>query len=461
LGFINIQPDQDGVFRRIPLIVRFGSSFYPSFFFRAVCDYLNVKPADIIVKPGKWIRLKNARSVKNNKHHDIVIPVDRQCCMVVNFVGSWERMQHFNYSDIYFATEDSLEFDLYKQELAGKIVIISDVSSRSTDVGPVPTDTHFPLSGLHANALHNVLTESFLKEMPGIQMLMLEVSLLLIVLVISIRFSSLPSSFGVLFLLGFYFFGASILFIYFNLIVNLSRPLTMIGLALISVVIYRYFQEEKQKAILQKTFEAYFPPAVVKKILANPGMLVTGGQKKQLTIMFSDIVGFTSYSTGVPPDQIQNRLNQYFESMTDIIFKYKGTVDKFIGDGMMVFFGDPEPQPDHALQCVRAALEMRTKVDELSAAWVRKGDAPLDIRIGINTGEVVVGNMGSSRRMSYTALGLAVNLAQRLEANAPINGILISEQTYDLVKEQVVTRARETIRVKGFDHDIPVFELIS
>jgi len=145
--------------------------------------------------------------------------------------------------------------------------------------------------------------------------------------------------------------------------------------------------------------------------------------------------------------------------MTEIVFKFQGTVDKFMGDGLMVFFGDPVPQPDHALRCVRAAIEMQKRVREIKTRWEKQGDMPLQIRIGINTGIVVVGNMGSPRRLSYTVLGSAVNLAQRLESNAPVGGIMISQRTWKLVKDYVPTRGLEQIQVKGFEEPIRVYEI--
>jgi adenylate cyclase len=126
----------------------------------------------------------------------------------------------------------------------------------------------------------------------------------------------------------------------------------------------------------------------------------------------------------------------------------------------MVFFGDPEPQPDHALRCVKAAIEMQQKCRELKSRWVQEGKFPLMIRVGINTGPVVVGNMGSDRRLSYTVLGADVNLAQRLEANAPVEGILVSHRTYELITDHVKTRALEPIKVKGLEAPIKVYEVL-
>jgi adenylate cyclase len=160
------------------------------------------------------------------------------------------------------------------------------------------------------------------------------------------------------------------------------------------------------------------------------------------------------------PDEIQKMLNEYFEAMVDIVFKFNGTVDKFIGDGLMVFFGDPEPQEDHALRCVQTAIEMQRKCRELKARWEKDGKMPLQIRIGINTGNVVVGNMGSARRLSYTVLGADVNLAQRLESNAPIGGIMISQRTYELVNKNVKTRPLGDVKVKGLETPLPVYEVL-
>ncbi len=146
--------------------------------------------------------------------------------------------------------------------------------------------------------------------------------------------------------------------------------------------------------------------------------------------------------------------------MTEIVFRHEGTVDKFIGDGLMVFFGDPDPQPDHALRCVRAAIEMQEKVRELRAKWVTAGDMPIQIRIGINTGMVVVGNMGSAKRLSYTVIGSAVNMAQRLESNGPVDGILISQRTWELVRDVFSTSPMKEIMVKGYEEPVPVYEVV-
>ncbi len=223
-------------------------------------------------------------------------------------------------------------------------------------------------------------------------------------------------------------------------------------------MVLRYFRDSREKEALRRSFESYFPPSVVERILADPAM-ISRGQRKELTILFSDIKDFTAHSSSYSPDRIRGFLNEYFETMVEVVFTHKGTVDKYIGDGMMVFFGDPEPAPDHALRSVRAAIEMQNKARGLSAKWAGEGGFPVRVRIGINTGEVVVGNMGSSRRLSYTVLGSAVNLAKRLESSAPVDGILISQRTRDLVAPFISTRLFGEINVKGMQDPVRAYEV--
>ena len=459
LGYLSINCDPDGVFRRVPLLVRYGSELYPSFPFRVICDYLNVPPERIIVEPGKSIILKDARRPGGSKGHDIIIPIDRYGNMRVNFIGPWGRMKHYNFFDVLRASEDRDELEMWGEELSGKIVLVSDVTTGSSDIGPVPTDTNFPLSGLHANTMNTILSGSFLNELSNKEMLLIELMIMFILLVFSIRFSSLPFSIGSIILAISYLALVSLLFLHCRIILHIIRPLLMTTFAAGSILIYRYISEEKEKSALKNFFEAYFPPSIVKKLMADPKAIAAKGEKKELTILFSDIKNFTGYSSSLAPDRVQQLLNEYFEAMTEIVFKYEGTVDKFIGDGLMVFFGDPEPQPDHAIRCVKSAIEMQAKVREIRKKWESRGDMPIRIRIGINTGDVFVGNMGSMRRLSYTVIGAAANLAQRLESNAPVGGIMISERTHDLIKDQITAEGPKKITAKGFDEPVIVYEV--
>ncbi|MGV8073952.1 MAG: CHASE2 domain-containing protein [Syntrophobacteraceae bacterium] len=459
LGFISIKHDDDGVYRRVPLLVRYEDAYYPSLPFRVVCDYLRVTPDRIVIEPGKSIVLKDARK-PGKEPHDIRIPIDYHGNMIINFIGPWGSMKHYSFDEIFNASDDRDELEILGEVLAGKIALIADVATGSGDLGPCPTDVNLPLNALHTNVIHTIISEQFLRQISNTETLLIDLLLLIALLILALRPSLLVFMLGTTGVAAGFVGGVASSFLFGKVIVPVAGPVLFVGFSMALVTVSRYFIDEKEKAVLRATFEAYFPPSIVRKIMANPQMINSMRQKKELTILFSDIKNFTGYSASLTPVQIQKCLSEYFEAMVEIVFSYEGTVDKYIGDGLMVFFGDPDPQPDHALRCVRAAVDMQKKIGQLHEKWLKEGGMPIRIRIGINTGEVVVGNMGSSKRLSYTVLGSAVNLAQRLEANAPVGGIMISRRTYDLVKDHVHTRPLGKIRVKGIDEEISVYEAL-
>ncbi len=205
----------------------------------------------------------------------------------------------------------------------------------------------------------------------------------------------------------------------------------------------------REKEMLKGAFSKYVTKSVVDRIMANEGGLKLGGEKKEVSVFFSDIRGFTPMSEQLSPEEVVHLLNEYFTEMVKIIFKYEGTLDKFMGDAIMAIFGAPVDLPDHAERAVLAAVEMSAKMKELQAKWRMEGKKEVNIGIGINTGDVVVGNLGSLERMEYTAIGDNVNLAQRLESVAEKGQILISSSTYERVKHKVNARMLDPIKLKG------------
>jgi adenylate cyclase len=457
IGFLSLKTDRDGVLRRMPLLVRCDGGFYPSLPFRLVCDYLGAGPEKITVKPGSYIRIKDAR-MPGGPPRDFFIPVDSNGAMIINFIGPWGEMRHYNFAQILAASGDRDAFEMWAEELSGKIVVVSDVSTGATDLGAVPVDINFPLSGLHANVIQTILSRAFLYEISPAGILAIELAMVALIFLLSTRFPPILSAAAGTLLITCYAAAALGLFLAYGLMANIVRPVIAGAAATSLIMAFRYFRDSREKEVLRRSFESYFPPSVVEKILADPAMM-SRGQRKELTILFSDIKDFTAHSSSFSPDRIRGFLNDYFETMVEVVFTYKGTVDKYIGDGMMVFFGDPEPAPDHALRSVQAAIEMQIKARELSAKWAGEGGFPVHVRIGINTGEVVVGNMGSSRRLSYTVLGSAVNLAKRLESSAPVDGILISQSTRDLVAPFISTRLFGEINVKGIEDPVRAYEV--
>ncbi|UCF67516.1 MAG: adenylate/guanylate cyclase domain-containing protein [Acidobacteriota bacterium] len=460
IGFLDITVDRDGVYRRVPLLARDGDALLPSLPFRVACDLLGVGLDQIEIRPGRSITLRGARPPGAEQPRDIKIPIDAHGRMIVDFVGPWGAMTHYPFAVIYEASDDRFMMEDLREELAGRVAVVSWVSTGAGDIAAVPVDPTYPLSGIQANVVHSILTEQFLRQAPTwFMMLCVEVPLLVLLFVGSRRLSTLPFVFLPPLLVALHVVGALAAFLFGRVIMGIAGPMIILAVSTLVIAAWRYHSESQARAVLRHTFDAFFPPAVVDKVMMQAGEMAANAQKKELTILFSDIRGFTEHSSSLEPGHVRELLNEYFERMIEIVFRHEGTLDKFIGDGLMVFFGDPQPQSDHALRCVRAALEMQRAARDIDNAWRRRGDMPLAIRIGINTGEVIVGNMGSSKRLSYTVLGEAVNLAQRLESAAPTGGILISARTRELAGDQIVTRRIEPVRVKGFAEPIDVYDV--
>lgn|GEM_PF-787624 len=253
-GYLNLHPDPDGVFRRLPMLVRFGNDFFPSFSLRVACDYLDVPVDNIVVKPRR-ILLPQVKLPNRSDRTDIQIPVDRHGNMRINFAGPWGRMKHYHFSDIFFASEGPEEMVLWRKELSGKIVLVSDVSTGSTDVGQVPTDPDFPLSGIHANSLHTILTRSFLTEPSDWLVLLIELLLLLAVTLLSFHRSAVFFTLGTAGVAAAYICLAGLLVFTCNMLLPVIRPLLMVFFALITLHIASAVKNAHTHAATQRARE--------------------------------------------------------------------------------------------------------------------------------------------------------------------------------------------------------------
>jgi class 3 adenylate cyclase/CHASE2 domain-containing sensor protein len=465
LGSLSIKFDRDGVLRRVPLIVRYEGGFYPILPFRAICDYLKVPPEKILVKPGESITLQDARR-PGQASEDIVIPIDHHGNMIVNYIGPWGQMDHYNFADIFLASDDRVELEMWTEELRGKILVISNVSTGSTDVGPVPTDANFPLSGVHANIMHGILTQSFLRELSDAEMLIVEVLLLAIVLLISIQVSSIFFSIGALLVAGLYIGTVSMGFFYGDLIFHVVRPLLMVVFAVVSIVIYRYIHEEREKMeslrqrdFVRQTFGRYLSREVVEELLGSPGGLELGGEIREVTFLVSDLRGFTALSISLSPQEVIDILNRYLSRMVEIIRRYRGTLNEIEGDGILTFFGAPLVGSDDHERAVACAIEMQNVMEEINTEQRRLKLPELAMGIGIDTGEVVVGNIGSEERAKYSAIGSPINTAYRVESYTVGGQILISPNTYVKVKPLVQVRRTMDIQFKGIDQPVTLYDV--
>jgi adenylate cyclase len=228
------------------------------------------------------------------------------------------------------------------------------------------------------------------------------------------------------------------------------------------LTLIRYITVERAGRQIRNAFQFYVSEAVVGEILKDPSMLTLGGDRKDISVLFSDIKGFTSLSEGLSAEDLVQILNEYLTKMTDVVFSHMGLLDKYIGDAIMAVYGAPLPQPDHPLKACLTALDMRAELMELQKRWEATGRPKLEIRIGINSGYAVVGNMGSKKRFDYTVLGDNVNLASRLEnLNKVYNTkILISENTYVNVKDDIAVRELDLVRVRGKTIPVKIYEMI-
>lgn len=459
IGHINSDPDRDGVHRRFPLLYRCRGGYLPCLALRVAADYLQVDPARIEVVFGSHLLLPQAR-FPSGLEKDIRVPIDDQGRLVINFAGPWaDSFPHYPLERLLAAEEDASRAEDLKTELEGFLFVVSDLTIKTGDLGPVPLERIYPLSGLHSNLLNSILTGRFLLPPGALRVLLTSLGLAFLLWFLGRTFPPLGFS-----LLSLAAFAALLvlnaaLFCFGNRLSRLAPDSLAFLTALVGVNVLRFFEAERARLTQRLRFERYFAPQLLSKILQAPEKLQSA-EKKVLTVLFSDIAGFTSWCTTQNPEQVLLTLNRYFEEMTGILFRNEGTIDKFIGDGLMAFFGDPIEQPDHALRAVRTAIQMQRKARELRDEWERQGRLPVRIRVGINTGEVVVGDLGSKRIVEYTVIGSNVNLAQRLESKAPVDGILISQAVYDLVRDGVQTRFAGEITAKGITKQFGTYEVV-
>jgi adenylate cyclase len=456
LGFLNTTADPDGVYRRVPLLIRVGEKFYPSLALRVICDYLSVAPAQVSLRPRSSLTLRTPR-LRGAIVPDITIPLTRDNMMLLNFIGPSDRMTHYSLGALLDVGPESDQIDQLRAQLSGRIVLVAETSTGASDVSVTPIERRSNLAGLHSTVMNSILTRRFLREASSREAFAAEFVIAIALLVVALAESPRWLFAGAAALACGCLVAATAAFLFGSMVVNVVRPTLIIVLATALTAGHRYFHEQRDKLVVRRMFEAYFPPAVVEKIVRNPLRISGYGEKKELTIVFSDIQGFTARCLTMTASDVQSMLNDYFGRMVEIVFRHGGTIDKFMGDGLMVFFGDPEEQPDHALRAVRAAVDMQR---EIAAMNQRLPQAPIKVRIGITTGAVVVGNMGSARRLSYTVLGSPVNLAQRLESMAPAGGILISERTHALLAGTVPAVPRGRSQFKGLEEPVPVFEVL-
>jgi adenylate cyclase len=352
-----------------------------------------------------------------------------------------------------------LSFD----DVRGGVFFYGLTAAGTHDLNPMPFSARYPMVGAIANVFNTIVTDQFIMPLPDIWNIPLFIAIGLFTgYILSSRTTIRGSLFTVLFLI-FYLLFAYELFAAKRIWIEVVGPTGIIILSDVTIVWYKFSTAEKKRKFIRTAFEHYMNPAVVDQIADNPDMLELGGKEMVLTAFFSDVAGFTTISEKLTPHQLVELLNEYLTEMTDIVLKYDGLLDKYEGDAVMAVFGAPIHFPDHAMKACYAALEMQAKLREMREKWKAEDRPQLEARIGLNTGPMIVGNMGSLTRFDYTVMGDAVNLASRLEGvnKQYSTNVMISEFTFEHCKSDIVVREIDLIRVKGKDKPVRIYEVLA
>lgn len=420
-GYFNFFAGADPVMRRADLVINYQGDFYPSLDVQALKRYLDVPDEEYGV-------YYNAAGVEYIGLGKLRVPTDAQGRLLINYRGYDRSFPHYSLSDVAAGNFTPGTF-------RGKMVFVGPTATGIPDHWAIPfQETNFPGVEIHANITDTILTQRFIsrasrEELIDIAMILV-LGLVLGMVLVQIRLIWTPPT--VLITLALFLLGTYVAFVRYHVWLNMVVPGMVLVANSFGVYAYRLFFEEREKRKVRSAFMRYVPRGLIHEILKHPERLKLGGEERELSIMFTDIRGFTPLSEKLTPIELTNFLNSYTDEMTEIIFRHWGTLDKFEGDAIMCFWGAPYVQDDHARRACAAALDMAKRVDELRAQWRAEGKPDINIGLGINTGRVVVGNMGSHKRFNYTVLGDPVNLASRLEGvnKEYATRIIVSETTY-------------------------------
>jgi adenylate cyclase len=459
-GFIDIHPDADGTLRHGLLMVRYQDlDFYPSLGLEVVRLYEKIPDQQIVA----YIAPDGLDHIEFGSH---TIRHVRDGSALINYTGPYKTYKQYSMWDVMTRVVPA---DAFKD----KIVLVGATAVGIGDIRTTPfqgEDAAYMGVEVHANIIDNLLHSAekgrgFLER--GLNEEAIDVGFILLFGVFfGFLFSRIrPLYSTILVIVTLLAFGW---FVYFSFVakgqwLSFVIPAATLAANYAGITSVRMVREENEKRKIRKTFSQYLSPGVIELIEKDPEKYIrTGGEVKELTILFSDIRGFTTISEKLTPDELVQLLNEYFGQMTEIVFATNGTLDKYIGDAIMAFWGSPYPQADHAFRSCSCALQMVSGLAKLNEKLQLAGRPPIGIGIGLNTGLVNVGNMGSARRLSWTVMGDNVNLASRLEGITKEYHVqlIISEATYRHVASQFVCRELDKIRVKGKTLPVNIYELM-
>ncbi len=454
MGCITVQSDPDGPVRFVTPLFRFRDKHYASFPL-AVAAQAAGKKLEPSVLPGPVLEVAGRR-----------VPLDENGRLLVRWYGGAYSYRHISVWKVFnsaLAFERGEAPEIPPETFKNKIVLIGATAASASDLRPTPFSENYPGVEIHATVIDNVLRGDFMKTASPSwgALAVLALALLMAGLVYlfnsALVYTLLGVGAGLL-----YFAGVCGLFRAQNLWFPMVAPLAAGIVSFTGSTLTRYATEGREKRRYRKTLLKYLSPQLVETVMGDLNWDCLRAEKRTLSVLFSDIRGFTSISEKLPAETVVATLNEHLNMMVSVIFKHQGTLDKFVGDCVMAFWGAPLPQPNHAELAARAALEMMEGLEKLNRKWQSEGRPTLHIGVGVNSGEMLFGNIGSEQRMDFTVIGDNVNLGSRLEsATKELKAaIVISEATYREIRDLARVRALGEISVKGKEERVVVYELL-
>lgn len=485
-GNMNQLPDADGVVRRVPLVLRFGNELYPTLALEMMRVYNFAEEYELVTNQIGNNEIVRAIRIGRGAGA-FEIPTDSRASVLVPYMGSSSQRsnRHFTYVSATDVLNDNEEPGVFENSL----VLVGTSAPGLQDIRATPLDRVYPGVEVHANMLHALLESQPVAEVssgatsteslfagfdagaeaifpykpdwaPGAQLVMVSVIGLSMALLFPLLGATSMAATAILLMVGTVWANFQ-LWARFHMDFSVVFLLLIILLVTAVNLIYGFLAESQTRKVIKGMFDQYVPPAHIDAMLEDPDNYGFEGESKEMSVLFSDIRSFTTISEALSAAELKTLLNDFFTPITEIIFKHNGTIDKYVGDMVMAFWGAPLDDPEHRSNAVRCALEMLDKVDELKAEFSERGYPEVNIGVGINTGFMNVGDMGSTYRRSYTVLGDAVNLGSRLEGLTKFYGIrlLIGEETAAQL-DGFLLRLIDKVKVKGKHEAVDCYEPI-
>lgn len=467
-GFFNPSPDSDGVIRRIPLLAKYGSGYYESLSLataRIAVNASKVKPvflqSDGVNSQEYLNEYGSIEAIRLNSSPKITIPMEPLLTALIQYKGKGgPRGGGF----VYVSAVDVLKKQLPEKSLANKIVLLGTTSAGLKDLRTAPVGLDYPGVEMHANMIASILDNDF-KQRPDTSRAFEVIQIILLGLLLTYALTRFKAMAAILFTLATFIVVVGFnywMYQSYDLVLPLASALLLISALFVFNLAWGYFYESRKLRGVINRFGEYVAPELVAEMAEAPDSYTMEGESRELTIMFSDVRGFTTISESLEAATLREFTNIYLTAMSEEIRGNRGTLDKYIGDAVMAFWGAPVRFEDHARLAVTTALKMQITAKKLSEDFIQRGWPELRIGIGINTGEVRVGDMGSNIRRAYTVMGDAVNLSSRLEGITKVYGVgvVVGEATRTAAAE-FAYRELDRVRVKGKTQPISIFEPIA